>query len=116
MADRRAWVAEVFVIRVIGRVAASCVAPASVDLSIATTFLDTLELLKILLFVVDRRHIVAAAVPALRIVEHLDIIEDVLPGLVAGSVDATTNALSWQLPRRLMLCSRLCAFRKSRQS
>ena len=92
-------------------------------------FLDTSEPLEILLLILNRRRVIAEAVSALWIVEHLDIVEDVVPGLVAANVDSAANALpleslkklfatalSWQLPRRLMLCSRLCALRKSRQS
>ena len=60
---------------------------------IATTFPDTSEPLEILLFMLDRRHGIAEAVSALWIVEHLDIVEDVLPGLVAANVDLAANAL-----------------------
>jgi hypothetical protein len=48
--------------------------------------------LKILFFVLDRRHIVAKAVPALRIVEHLDIVKDILPCLVTGAVCLPPNS------------------------
>ena len=56
----------------------------------------------------------------LGVVEHLDLVEDIGSGIVAGSVGLAADAfaleqleetlghgLSWQLPRRLMLQTRL---------
>lgn len=64
-----------------------------------------------------------------RVVEHLDVIEHILPGFFArfigASPDALTfegveklsaTALSWQFPRRLMECSRLGALVKADKS
>jgi len=58
-------------------------------------------------------------VPAIQILEHFDKVDHALPDLIASGVDPTTNALplqlleklsatasSWQLSRRLMLCSK----------
>ncbi|KJZ44458.1 hypothetical protein VC35_16625 [Pseudomonas fluorescens] len=63
------------------------------------------------------------------IVKHLDVIEyittSILPRGVDFSLDSfpfqqleklSATALSWQLPRRLMLATRLLAFKKLRQS
>ena len=73
--------------------------------------------LEILLFILDRRQAIAEAVPAPRIVEHLDVIEDILlcffPSAVGLASDpfpfqeleeALGYGVSWQFPRRLMLC------------
>jgi hypothetical protein len=48
--------------------------------------------LKILLFILDRRHVIAEAVPALRIVEHLNIVKDILPCLIAGAICLPPNS------------------------
>lgn len=56
---------------------------------IASAFLDTRESLEVLFLVFDRRHVITEAVPALGIAEHLDIVEDILPGFNAGSVDTS---------------------------
>jgi hypothetical protein len=50
--------------------------------------------LKILLLILDGRHVIAEAVPSLRIVEHLDIVEDILPCLIAGAISLPPNSFS----------------------
>ncbi len=63
---------------------------------ILTSFLGTREPLKILLFILDRRQVIAEAVPALRIVKHLDVIEDILPCLVPCAVSLASDPFPFQ--------------------
>ena len=59
-------------------------------------------------------------VTTLWVVEHLDVIEDISPGILPGWVNLaanpfsliswkklSANAISWHLPRRLMMLTRL---------
>lgn len=48
------------------------------------------------LFKLDWRQSFIEAVAPLRIVEHLDVVEDVLPGLIACRIDLAANSLSFQ--------------------
>lgn len=60
------------------------------------SFLDTRQPLKILHLVLDRRQVIAEAVPALRIVEHLDIVQDILLCFFTGAVCFASNPLPFE--------------------
>jgi len=68
-------------------------------------------------------------VSAFWVVKHLDVVEHISANILPGAIDfrlirsrfsswkkLSATALSWQLPRRLMLPSKLLAFRKLCQS
>ena len=63
---------------------------------IGTSFLDTREPLEMLLFIFDRRQVIAEAVPALRIVKHLDVIEYILSCLFPSTVGLASGSLPFQ--------------------
>lgn len=48
------------------------------------------------LFKLDWRYPFIEAVAPLRIVKHLDVVEDVLPGLIACRINLAANSLSFQ--------------------
>ena len=87
-------------------------------------FLDTPELLKVVLLELDWRQMTIATMSSFGIAKQFDVIEDILSRVSSLScrfvVDSlrfiswkklSPTALSWQLTRRLMLASRLLAFR-----
>lgn len=52
--------------------------------------------IKMPLFKLDWRQPLIEAVAPFRIVEHLDVVEDVLPGLIACRIYLTANSLPFQ--------------------
>ena len=62
-------------------------------LSLAPALLDTFEPVEILFFELYRRNVVCITVTTFRVVEHLDVIEDIPPGLFAIRIDFPANAL-----------------------
>jgi hypothetical protein len=49
-----------------------------------------------LLFILNRRRVIAETVPPLRIVEHFAIVEDILPYLIAGAVSLPPNSFPFE--------------------
>jgi hypothetical protein len=69
---------------------------------IATWLPDARQLLNISFFVLDRRQIIAEAVPPLRIVEPLDEVEDILLCLFTSAISLGANPFPlWQLEESL---------------
>lgn len=60
--------------------------------------LDTLQSKKMLLFKFDWRQSFIKVVASLWIVEHLDVVEDVLPGFAPRCIDLALNTLSFPAP------------------
>ena len=118
--------------RLFGKVhAVGAHAPAGRNLCLqglnSPAFLDALVPQFLLPLELERRQHSVPRVLALRVVEHLDVVN--VPPALGGSgrcapdplaleqvEELSATALSWQLPRRLMECSRSWAFRKAAQS
>ena len=64
---------------------------------IAFNFLDALSHQRLLPFELDGRQHPVPDMLADRVVEHLDVIEHVLPGFVAGFIGPTPDALTLEL-------------------
>ena len=59
------------------------------------SFLDTLRVQFLLLFKFDRRQHSVSNMLTLRVIEHLYVVEDVLPRIVSGLVGSAPDALAF---------------------
>lgn len=74
------------------------------------SLLSTHRLSEILLFVLDQREVIAAAVPAFRIVEHLDIEKNTLLYLSTGVTRFSWNSFALEKLEELLATLALWKF------